>query len=152
MDARHTLGNMAFHKLPPLQDFVAARLTREFTARSAVESKADDMFADFLPNRGMSVEALVQAHKKHFKAAVAKEEHQEASEAELVDLHGMLITKGVAPVSDSIATYSQQRVGQKIAGRLTVKSWPLPRVPKRPFSMEGTVCVEFARMLFLAGG
>ena len=39
---------MAFHKLPPFADFLAARLTREFAARADFESKADGMFADLL--------------------------------------------------------------------------------------------------------
>ena len=107
---------MAFQKLPPLEDFIAARLTREFAARSAFESKADDMFVDFLQKRGMSVESLGQAHEKHFKAMVAKEERREVSEAELVDLHAMLAAKGVAPISDSIASYAQQKAGLKTAG------------------------------------
>ena len=59
---------MAFHKLPPLEDFLAARLTREFKARCAFESKADDLFASFLQQRGMSLESLVQTHEQHFKA------------------------------------------------------------------------------------
>ena len=107
---------MAFQKLPPLEDFIAARLTREFAARSAFESKADDMFVDFLQKRGMSVESLGQAHEKHFKAMVAKEERREVSEAELVDLHAMLAARGVAPISDSIASYAQQKAGLKTAG------------------------------------
>ena len=57
---------MAFHQLPPLEDFIAARLTREFEARSAFESKADDMFAAFLQQRGTSEEALMQAHANYF--------------------------------------------------------------------------------------
>ena len=107
---------MAFHKLPPLEEFIAARLTREFAARSNFESKADYMFAAFLQKCGMSMESLVQAHENHFKATVAKEEGREASHAELVDLHAMMTATGVAPVSDSIVSYSQQRVGQKTAG------------------------------------
>ena len=47
---------MAFHKLPPLAEFVAARLTREFAARSAFESNADDLAVAFLRHRGMSME------------------------------------------------------------------------------------------------
>ena len=39
-----------------------------------------------------------------------------ASNTELVDLCAMLTTTGVAPVSDSIASYAQQMAGQKTAG------------------------------------
>ena len=80
---------VAFHKLPPHEYFMAACLTREFAA-STFESKADDMFTAFLQKRGMSMESLLQAHERHFKATVAKRKHQEVSEAELVDLHAML--------------------------------------------------------------
>ena len=80
---------MAFHKLPPLADFVAARLTREFAARSTFESNADDLAVAFLHHRGMSQESFVQAHECHFKATEARKS-REASEAELADLRGML--------------------------------------------------------------
>ena len=39
---------MAFQKLPPIEDFVAARLTRDFEARSAFEAKADEMCMAYL--------------------------------------------------------------------------------------------------------
>ena len=106
---------MAFHKLPPLADFVAARLTREFAARCAFESYADDLVEKFLQQRGLSVESLVQAHQTHFKAMEARN-GRDASEAELADLRAMLCAEGVAPVSDSIASYSKEHAGQKNAG------------------------------------
>ena len=34
-------GHVAFHKLPPIDDFMAARLTRYFGPRSAFEATAD---------------------------------------------------------------------------------------------------------------
>ena len=106
---------MAFHKLPPLADFVAARLTREFAARCAFESYADDLVEKFLQQRGLSVESLVQAHQTHFKAMEARN-GRDASEAELADLRAMLCAEGVAPVSESIASYSKEHAGQKNAG------------------------------------
>ena len=42
---------MAFHKLPPIKDFVAARLTRDFEARPAFEAKADVLFLACLERR-----------------------------------------------------------------------------------------------------
>ena len=93
-------GGVAFQELPPLEEFVAARLTREFVARSAFESNADDLAVAFLQQRGMSPESLVQARDRHFKATEVGE-GRDASEAELVDLHGVFSAQGVAPVSRS---------------------------------------------------
>ena len=80
---------MAFHKLPPLEDVVAAHLTREFAARCAFESKADDLAVEFLQQHGMTVEPLVHAHEDHFKAVEAKMGGQ-ATDAELADLRAMV--------------------------------------------------------------
>ena len=41
----------AFHKLPPMEEFVSARLTRELEARSTSEQKADRIFAHMLERR-----------------------------------------------------------------------------------------------------
>ena len=54
-----TWAKMAFHKLPRFEDFLSARLTKEFEARSAFESKADTLFAAFLQRRGMTEDALL---------------------------------------------------------------------------------------------
>ena len=37
-------SRVGFHKLPPFADFLAARLTREFSARADFEQKADALF------------------------------------------------------------------------------------------------------------
>ena len=96
---------MAFHKLPPIEDFVAARLTRDFEARSAFEAKADALFLAYLARRGMTPEALVRAHEDHFKQATRALEQREASDSEISDLRAMLAINGVAPISDSVAKY-----------------------------------------------
>ena len=56
---------MAFHKLPPVEDFIAARLSKEFTHRSAFEAKADAMFAAFLAKNRLLSETLVEEHEKN---------------------------------------------------------------------------------------
>ena len=55
-------NRMGFQKLPPFADFLAARLTREFSARADFEHKADVLFVKLLERRGMSAEALVAQH------------------------------------------------------------------------------------------
>jgi len=107
---------MAFHKLPLLEHFVAARLTREFVSRGAFESNADHHAAKFFQRRGVSVESLVEAHQGHFTEAMDANEGREASKAELADLRTMLLTEGVAPVSPSIVNYSKEHAGQKNSG------------------------------------
>ena len=107
---------MAFQKLPPMEEFMAARLTREFEARSNFEQKADSMFADMLERRGVSPKALLQAHEKHLAARLQAQEHRAPSDAELADLRAMLATEGVAPVSDSVTQYCAQKTGRKGAG------------------------------------
>ena len=109
-------AKMAFHKLPPLEDFVAARLTKEFAARSVFEHKADAMFAAFLAKRGITLEELMQAHEKHFADTAAAKENRAATAEELLDLRGMLSASGVAPVSESITSFAQQKAGDKSAG------------------------------------
>ena len=61
---------MAFHQLPPMAEFMAARLTREFEARSTFEQKAASMFAHMLKRRGVSPEALLRAHEEHLTAGL----------------------------------------------------------------------------------
>ena len=107
---------MAFHKLPPMEEFVAARLTREFEARSTFEQKADSMFAHMLERRGVSPEALLRAHEEHQTAGLQAQEHRVPSDAELADLRSMLATEGVAPVSDSVKQYCSQKTGRKEGG------------------------------------
>ena len=108
--------HMAFHKLPPIEDFVAARLTRDFEARSAFEAKADVLFTEYLERRGTTPEALLRAHEEHFKQATRTAEQREPSDIELADLRAMLAVTGVAPVSDSVATYCAEKSGRKGVG------------------------------------
>ena len=76
-------AKVAFHKLPPLEDFIGIRVSREFEARAAFELKADIMFTAFLQKRGSSQEQLLDAHLAHFRATVMALESRSATESEL---------------------------------------------------------------------
>ena len=67
---------MAFHKLPPLADFLSARLTREFSARADFEHKADALFAKLLERRGTSHDALLVEHEGHLRAVAPARERR----------------------------------------------------------------------------
>ena len=95
---------------------MAARLTREFEARSNFEQKADSMLAHMLERRGVSPETLLLAHEEHLTARLRAQEHRAPSDAELADLRSMLATEGVSPVSNSVTQYCAQKTGRKGAG------------------------------------
>ena len=99
-----------------MEDFLSARLTKEFEARSAFERKADDLFIAFLQRRGMTEDALLLEHETHYKTTVAEREQRVASDEELADLRAMLSTHGVAPVTDSVKKYCAQKTGRKAEG------------------------------------
>ena len=67
-------SRVGFHKLPPFADFLAARLTREFSARAGFEQKADALFVKLLERRGMSPEAFVAQHEEHLQATTLAKE------------------------------------------------------------------------------
>ena len=115
--ARATLWRlMAFHKLPPFADFLAARLTREFAARADFESKADGMFADLLQRRGTSLEALLAEHEEHLRASTLLKDGRLPSSAELADMRAMLRASGVASISESATAFCEQHSGRKALG------------------------------------
>jgi len=109
-------GRMAFHKLPPFADFLAARLTREFSARAEFEQQADAMFLKLLERRGTSHEALLAEHERHLQAQTLAQEGRDPTGAEIADLRAMLSAVGVAPVSDSVTRYCEQQSGRKAGG------------------------------------
>ena len=80
----------AFHKLPPLADFLSAYLTREFSAKSEFEQRADAMFAELLKRRGASPEAMLAEHERHLRAVTLANEGREPTDAEVGDLRTML--------------------------------------------------------------
>ena len=95
---------------------MAARLTRDFEARSAFEAKADALFLAHLARRGTTPEALVRAHEDHFKQATRALEQRGPSATEISDLRAMLAINGAAPISDSVATYCAEKSGRKGVG------------------------------------
>ena len=111
---------MAFHKLPQFEDFLSARLTKEFEARSHFESRADASFTAFLQSRGIKEDFLLQEHADHYTTNVAERELRIVSHEELADLRAMLSTQGVAPVPDSVKTYCAQKTGRKGEGRWSI--------------------------------
>ena len=98
----------AFHKLPPLEDFIATRLTKEFVARTAFEAEADAMLAAFLAKRCTSLESLVVAHAAHFTSTATTKENRPMSGEELQDLRNVFMAEGVLPVSNSVTTYAKK--------------------------------------------
>ena len=111
-----TWAKMVFHKLPRFEDFLSARLTNEFEAKSAFESKAGALFTAFLQRRGITEEALLRQHEEHYKAIVVEKEKRIASDEELADLRAMLSTHGVAPLTDSVKKYCADKSGRKVGG------------------------------------
>ena len=111
-----TWSRMAFHKLPPFADFLAARLSREFSARTEFEHKADVLFVQLLERHGLSLEALMARHERHLQTSIFAKEGRHPTDAELADVRAMLSTAGVAPVSDSASRYCEQHSGRKTAG------------------------------------
>ena len=109
-------SRQGFYKLPPLGDFLSARLCREFEARRVFEHKADALFASLLSRRGTSLDALLAAHEQHLAAATFAKEGRRPSDAEAADLRAMLGAVGVAPISDSVTTHCAQQSGRKAAG------------------------------------
>ena len=124
---------MAFHKLPPFADFLAARLTREFAARADFEHKADALFVKLLGRRGISPEALVAQHEKHLQTTTFAKQGRYPTEAEVADLRRMLSTVGVAPVSDSASRHCAQQSSRKDAGLWSfVASFRAEKPSKKP--------------------
>ena len=68
---------------------MAARLTRDFEARSAFEAKADALFLAYLVRRGTTPEALVRAHAYHFKQATRALEQREQHGINISDVRAM---------------------------------------------------------------
>jgi hypothetical protein len=113
-----TWAKMAFQALPPLEDFLAVRLTKDFQTRETFEIQADDRHDAFLNNRGISEESQLAAHRAHLRASLLRTDAREPAEEEYQDLQAMLQQHGAAPVSDSVRRWGQDRVGRKAGGGL----------------------------------
>jgi hypothetical protein len=101
-----------------LEDFLAVRLTKDFQTREAFELQADELHDVFLNHRGISEESQLISHRAHLCASMLQSCHREPTEAEYNDLRCMLQQHGVAPVSDSVHRWGQDKVGRKAGGGL----------------------------------
>ena len=107
---------MAFHQLPPHAEFLATRLTREFSARATFECHAGAAFLELLRRRGTSHEALLAVREKPSHRQAQEREGRDPSGAEIADVRVMLSAEGAAPVSDSAARFCGQQDGRKATG------------------------------------
>ena len=89
--------------LPPIEDFWTARFSKEFRAREAFESWADQCHDALLLARGIDEGEHIQRHQSHMQAVVRGRHQREATEEELDDVQQMLLHRGVAPVFDSVS-------------------------------------------------
>jgi len=108
----------AFLALPPMQEFLAVRLSREFRSRCAFEVWADELHDALLLSRGIVEVDHIAEHKKDLQKKLLVEEHREATALELADIEQMLCLRGVAPVSDSVMALGTQKPGQSSGGGL----------------------------------
>ena len=108
-----TWAKVAFQALPPLEDFLAVRMTKEFQMREAFEIEADKLHDALLSRRGITQEAQLLGHRIHLQTSLFQTEARQPSEEEFRDLEAMLQQRGVAPVSDSVQRWGQERVGRK---------------------------------------
>ena len=108
----------AFQALPPIQDFLAVRLSREFIARCAFEARADQLHDALLISRGIDEQEHIRDHEKHLQDKVRSEWQRDITSAERADLEQMLCRRGVAPVSDSALRLGAVKSGSSNAGGL----------------------------------
>ena len=108
-----TWAGVAFHGLPPLEEFLAVRTTPEFRARSEFEAHADSLHEAFLQEQGVTHEQQVVDHKVHLNNLLMRKENRRATEEELKDIETMLCKRGVAPLSDSVKAWAAHRTGNK---------------------------------------
>ena len=93
---------MAFLSLPPLEDFLAVRFSKEFRARESFEAWADGRHDSLLAARGLDEGQHIQQHQQHLRGFLRQKHQREATERELRDLEQMLRARGVASVSESV--------------------------------------------------
>ena len=111
-------SKVAFQSLPPLEEFLAVRMTKDFQMREVFETQADALHDAFFYRRGITEKAQFEGHSDHLHATLQRTEAREATADELRDLEVMLQQHGVAPVSDSVMRWGQERVGRKGGGGL----------------------------------
>ena len=100
---RATAGEkMAFVTLPPIEDFLAVRFSKEFRARESFEVWADRSHDALLVARGIDEDEHIQQHQRHLQAFLREHYQRDATEEEAADMVSTLRRRGVAPVSDSV--------------------------------------------------
>ena len=106
-------NRVAFHGLPPLQEFINVRTSQEFRCRSSFEGLADSHHDAFLESMGASQSQQVDDHKRHLDAYVTAAHGRAATIEELQDVEFMLSQRGVAPLSDSVKTWVTGTTGRQ---------------------------------------
>ena len=102
-------AKMAFHKLPPVGEFIEARLSHDFIQRSEFEKKADNLFVSTLEKQRISPAALMDAHERHLEKTTRCKEGRPPDAHETADLRTMLSAEGVAPIPDkALAEFEAQ--------------------------------------------
>ena len=104
---------VAFRGLPPMEEFLAVRLSTEFRARERFEYEADRRHDAYLLSRGISLDQQVADHIEHLRQKTRREFHREATPLEIADLESMLRRRGVAPVADELAETAASRLGKR---------------------------------------
>ena len=92
----------AFMALPPIEDFLAVRLSKEFGARAIFEAWADQQHDALFAARGIGESDHIRLHQQHLRGVVNTKHQREVTKEELRDAEAMLRIRGVAPVSDSV--------------------------------------------------
>ena len=106
-------ARVAFRQLPPLEEFLALRMSRDFKARQKFEAIADAKHDAFLLSRGVQPLAHMEAHKEHLRRVVRDQYNRDVTDAEIRDVETMLSLRGVAPVSESVERLAGQSTGRK---------------------------------------
>ena len=112
-------AKIAFKSLPPLDHFLAMRLQPAFKSRCSFEEKADQLHDAFLLSRGVDQQEHVQAHQQHLAQQLRAKDNRDPTAYELEDIAHMLNQRGVAPVSDSVMKWAQQKTGRSSGLGLT---------------------------------
>jgi ERCC4-related helicase len=111
-------SKVAFQSIPPLEEFLAVRLSREFQLRETFETKADDLHQALLESRGITNEMQIKEHCEHLDQNLQGNSNRYATEAERNDMRNMLEQRGVKPVSDSVKRWGEKQTAKKGGGGL----------------------------------
>ena len=88
-------------------------LTKKIQTKEAFEMQINVFYDAFLCQRGIIEEAQLHAHRTYLQAMLQRTEAHETTANELRDLEIVLQQHGVAPVSDNVQRWGQERLGRK---------------------------------------